>query len=112
MTYSGTSQINTLMRCPKSLKWLVIMSYVQLKNYPVSLSLGSYWSFSNRLDEMCDVLEKLHEYVPAINVKEYYDLFDDSCLIEVEEIFHRILFGGDQLTVARARGSSIMRCDM
>lgn len=61
---------------------------------------------------MCDVLEKLHEYVPAINVKVYYDLFDDSCLIEVEEeIFHHILFGGDQLTVARARRSSIMRCD-
>ena len=47
---------------------------------------------------MCEILEKLHEYIPATNVKEYYDLFDDGCLIEVEEeIFHRILFGGDQL---------------
>jgi len=66
----------------------------------------------NRLDEMAEIMEKLHEYVPAVNVKEHYDLFDDGYLFDVdEEVFHQILFGGDQLTVARARGSSIMRSD-
>ena len=61
---------------------------------------------------MCEIMEKLHEYVPATNVKEYYDLFDDGYLMEVEEeTFHQILFGGNQLTVARARGSCSIRCD-
>jgi len=61
---------------------------------------------------MCEIMEKLHEYVPATYVKEYYDLFDDGCLMEVEEeMFHQILFGGDQLTAARARGSARTRCD-
>ena len=60
---------------------------------------------------MCEIMEKLHESVPATNVKEYYDLFDDGCLMEVEEeTFHQILFGGT-ITVARARGSRIIRCD-
>jgi len=42
-------------------------------------------------------MEKLHEYVPAVNVKEYYDLFNNGYLFEVnEEMIHQILFGGDQ----------------
>ena len=45
-------------------------------------------------------------------VKEFYDLFHDGCFIEVEEeMFHQILFVGDQLTVARARGSAAIYSD-
>ena len=40
-------------------------------------------------------------------VKEFYDLFNDGCIIEVEEeMFHQILSVGDQPTAARARGSA------
>lgn len=61
---------------------------------------------------MCEIMDKLHEYVPAKDVKEFYDLFDDGGIIEVEEeIFHQILFGEDQLTVAKARGSAAIRSD-
>ena len=46
---------------------------------------------------MCDVMGKLHEYVPAKNVKKLYDLFNDGNCVEIdEEVFHQILFGGDQ----------------
>ena len=45
-------------------------------------------------------------------VKELYDLFHDGCIIEVEEkMFHQILFVGDQLTVARARGGAAIQSD-
>lgn len=68
--------------------------------------------FQRKLDQMCEIMDKLHEYVPVVDVKEFYDLFDDGCIIEVEEeMFHQILFGGDQLTVARARGSVAIRSD-
>ena len=61
---------------------------------------------------MCEVMDKLHEYVPAKSVKELYDLFNDGNGIEIdEEVFHQILLGGDQLTVARARGSAAIRSD-
>ena len=35
------------------------------------------------------IMDKLHEYIPAVDVKEFYDLFYDGCIIEVEEeMFH------------------------
>lgn len=65
------------------------------------MPLGVFKRNENKLDQMCEIMDKLHEYVPAVDVKEFYDLFDDGCIIEVEEeMFHQILFGGDQLTVA------------
>ena len=65
----------------------------------------------NKLDEMCDVMDKLHEYVPARYVIEEYDLFEDGLVQLDKEAYHQILFGGDQLTVARARGSISIRSD-
>ena len=57
-------------------------------------------------------MDKLHEYIPAIDIMQFYDLFDDSCIIEVEEeMFHQMFFGGDQLTVVRVRGSVAIRSD-
>jgi len=74
--------------------------------------LGVLQRNENKLDEMCDIMGKLHDYVPARDVKQWYDLFQDGHAIEIdEEMFHQILFGGDQLTVARARGSVAIRSD-
>ena len=43
---------------------------------------------------------------------ESFPLFEDEDDIEVnEKLFHEILLGGDQLTVARARGSITARQD-
>ena len=61
---------------------------------------------------MCEIMDKVHDYVPAKHVMETYDLFDDDEHIQIdEEIFHQILFGGDQLTVVRARSSQAVRAD-
>jgi len=55
----------------------------------------------NKLVEICQV----NEYVAAKDVKELYDLYNDgNCIDEV--VFLQILFRGDQLTVAQARGSA------
>jgi len=74
--------------------------------------LGVLLRNENKIDEMCDIMDKMHEYVPCKHVVERFLLFDDDDDIEVdEENFHQILFGGDQLTVARARGSIAARQD-
>jgi len=66
----------------------------------------------NKLDEMCQIMDKLHEYVPAKGVVEVYDLFDDgNCIERDEEVVHQILFGRDQFTVARAKGSTSICSD-
>ena len=57
-------------------------------------------------------MDKTHEYVPAKQVIEKFLLFDNDEEVEVDdELFHQILLGGDQLTVARARGSITARLD-
>lgn len=50
-------------------------------------------------------------YVPAIQTTKKLSLQDDE-FVELEDSnFHRILVGGDQLTVARCRGSIAVRSD-
>ena len=59
---------------------------------------------------MVDIMESLQEYVPT-----HSTLIKETVPGVVEEVdimkdeFHQILFGGDQLTVARARGSQRIR---
>lgn len=61
---------------------------------------------------MCEIMDKLHDYVPAKQVVETFDIFEDGNPVEMEEcVFHQILLGGDQLTVARARGSAAIHAD-
>jgi len=74
--------------------------------------LGVLQRNENKLDQMCDIMEKLHNYVPSKDVQQWYDLFQDGHLIEIdEEIFYQILLGGDQLTVAQARRNAVIRSD-
>ena len=76
--------------------------------------IGALWSTAaenkNKLGEMCDIIG---DYVPARDVKQWYDLFKDNRAIEIdEEMFHQMLFEGDQLTVARVRRSVAIRSDL
>jgi len=74
--------------------------------------LGVLQRNENKLDQMCEIMDKLHDYVPAQQVVEYFDVFEDNDPIEMDEqIYHQILLGGDQLTVAHARGSASIRAD-
>ncbi len=60
---------------------------------------------------MVDAMRLLHEYVPTLTTKETMEIPDEE-VFEVEvDHFHHILFGGDQLTVARGRGAQQIRAN-
>ncbi len=61
--------------------------------------MGVYLKDEYKLDEMVDAMRLLHEYVPTVTTKETMEIPDEE-VFEVDH-FHHILFGGDQLTVAR-----------
>ena len=52
------------------------------------------------------------EYYSETRKPEIFDVFGDDDPIEMdEEVYHQILLGEDQLTVAYARGSVAVRAD-
>eukprot|EP00731_Ephydatia_muelleri_P004230 Em0002g406a len=77
----------------------------------------SHWEYlknENKLDDMMDILDGLHKYVPSIRtIQHFEDPEDTSGEPEVTDIeidhFCQILIGGDQLTAARVRGSQSIR---
>ena len=64
----------------------------------------------NKLDEMCTILLELQQrYCPAVKTLEIVDN-GDGTTSECESLKHyQILFDGDQLTIARARGAIRLR---
>lgn len=58
---------------------------------------------------MCKIMEKLHQYVPKLEKAGFYTLPTGETISFDDTEFHQILFGGDQLTVARARSSQVLR---
>ena len=59
---------------------------------------------------MVDIMRSLHDYVPVKSSLCTESIPGDAEEIEiVKDTFHKIVFGGDQLTVARARGSQRIR---
>eukprot|EP00731_Ephydatia_muelleri_P034686 Em0072g4a len=76
--------------------------------------LGVLLKNENKLDDMMDILDGLHKYVPSIRtIQHFEDPEDTSGEPEVTDIeidhFCQILIGGDQLTAARVRGSQSIR---
>ena len=64
-----------------------------------------------KVDEMCKILEGLHHYVPSIYTDESTTLPNGEELSFKEVRMWDTLFGGDQLTVAHARGSIAIRAN-
>ncbi len=54
-------------------------------------------------------MEKLHQYVPKTESEGIYTLPTGETITYDDTKFHQILFGGDQLTVARARSAQVLR---
>lgn len=52
---------------------------------------------------MVDILTHLHQYVPTVNYSQKKTISTGETALEERATFHKILVGGDQLTVARAR---------
>lgn len=64
----------------------------------------------NKTDDMVDIMSHLHQYVPAVEYTRKVFIPTTEETVEVPQArFYSILFGGDQLTVARARGAKKVR---
>ena len=84
------------------------MNIVFFFQVPLGIILKSEISHA----DMIAIEEELHKYVPRITSTATVDVMvegkTENCTI-TEDKFHRILFGGDQLTAARARGAQRIR---
>ena len=59
---------------------------------------------------MVDIMSHLHKYVPTVECDEEVKVPDTDETVTIKQAnIHRILFGGDQLTAARARGANKAR---
>ena len=62
----------------------------------------------NKYSEMIDIMGYLHQYVPVAE-STTTDTTEDLADTPSSEKLHPLLFGGDQLTAARARGCQELR---
>ena len=86
----------------------MLATYVRF-NVTLQVPLGVQLLNENKTDEMCLIMKNLHKDVPKKTYKITYHLNEDfDC---TEECYHRILFGGDQLTVCHARGAKFARAN-
>ena len=67
--------------------------------------LGVLLHNENKLDEMGKILEHYMTLVPSTTAVGHYSLPSGDDMEFDDTRFHQILFGGDQLTVARIRGT-------
>ena len=68
------------------------------------MPLGILLNNENISDEMLTIMQHLHQYVPSIlGTEQAYIPSIDSSAEVCTASFHKLLIGGDQLTVARAR---------
>lgn len=58
---------------------------------------------------MGQIMERLHAYVPTAKAEGTHTIPTGHQVTFDDTKFHEILFGGDQLTIARARGAQVMR---
>ena len=81
-----------------------------MKHVLLQLPLGIQLQNENQLEQMANILEEIHEkYVPTVPSEGSVTLPDGSSRMYDNTTFHKLLFGGDQLTVARARGAIELR---
>ena len=71
----------------------------------IQVPLGVILKNENKGDEMVDIMEHLHQYVPTAKYSEEKFISTGEKVLEEKAKFHPILVGGDQLTVARARSA-------
>ncbi len=71
--------------------------------------LGVMLRNENKLDEMSQIMEGFHRYVPTQGREGELTLPNGASLSFDNTAFYEILFGGDQLTVARALGVQNLR---
>ena len=71
--------------------------------------MGVQLKNENKLEEMADILEEFHKYVPNHASEGNIVLPDGHTRNFDNTWFHKLLVGGDQLTEARVRGATALR---
>ena len=71
--------------------------------------LGVLLHNENKLDEMGKILEHYMTLVSSTTAVGHYSLPSGDDMEFDDTRFHQILFGGDQLTMARIRGTQALR---
>ena len=80
-----------------------LISITTLCFFKLQIPLGIIQHNENQLDEMSQIMECLHKYVPSESHNEQFELPSGNELtVKYDKMLH-ILVGGDQLTVARMR---------
>lgn len=73
----------------------------------LQVPLGILLKNENVVNEVCEILEQFHTYVPSKpQTKELHVTGCDERITIEDWNFHKILLGGDQLTAARCRGGA------
>ena len=66
----------------------------------------------NKGDEMIKILQHLQRYIPTKEIEEEVYIPTEQNLIKRSVVLqHKLLLGGDQLTVARTRGAQMAMCN-
>ena len=80
--------------------------------FHVQVPLGVYLKNENKLEEMVSIMETLQQYVPSIRYSTCLQIIQGEEQETVHnDYFCATLFGGDQLTVARAIGAQRIRAN-
>lgn len=76
----------------------------------MQVPLGVLKKNEMKYDDMIGIMEHLHNYVPTKTETVNIDLPITGDHLEMTKTsFHTVVFGGDQLTAKRARGSQMIR---
>lgn len=75
----------------------------------IQVPLGVQLKNENVLEEMVEIMSHMQEYVPTLSKMLDLEVTGESSIRVKADHFHNILLGGDQLTVARARGAQHVR---
>ena len=77
------------------------------------MPLGVILKNENVLNEMVEILDELHKYVPTKQTTQEFEVVHGKDKVEHLSLkvdhFHHILLGGDQLTIARVHGCQRIR---
>lgn len=75
----------------------------------IQVPLGVQLKNENIIEEMVEIMSHIQEYVPTVSKMLELEVTGESNITVKADNFHNILFGGDQLTVARAHGAQHVR---
>lgn len=75
----------------------------------LKVPLGVVLKDENKKEDMIAIMKWLHKYIPTLEYQKKHTMSTNEEEVSDEFLFHQVLFGGDQLTCSRARGSQKAR---